>query len=406
MLRGCRLGVSGVVLLALLYSSPAYCHPPLQLFIALTPEGGTLHLQPGTYSGPAVIDRPITIEGGPDVVIDGGGNGTVISVRADKVRLHGLHVTHSGNSHDQVDAGILLEANEAQIEGNVIDDVLFGIHVKKAHDNIIRGNRISSRAVAPTLRGDGLRLWYSSNNLFEDNRFEQVRDLYITNSPDNEFVANTVRNSRVAMEFVFSPGNRVERSTIERDGRGVVIIYSDGLQVIGNRFSHLRSYAGSALSLKESSQVVIEGNQILHCAVGVTANAPIQPENIFYMRNNHFAFNDIALYFYGEKGGHVIQGNHFEKNEHQVAVSSPVSARLQKWEGNQWDDYRGFDLDQDGTGDTPYEVYLYSDRIWMDRPMTQFFRGSPVMDIIDFIERLAPFSSPALVLRDPVPQVQ
>ena len=393
------------LLLGLLFPLLGHSHPPLQLYISLTPANGVLKLEPGIYSGPAVIDRPMTIEGEDKVTIDGGGDGTVIHVKADNVIVRGLHITHSGNSHDQVDAGILLEANDVRLENNRIDDVLFGIHLKKAHDNTIRGNRIRSRPVAPTLRGEGLRLWYSSENLIEDNHFEQVRDLYFSNSPDNRFMGNSIHDSRVAMEFVFSPGNLVENCDIYDNGRGIVVIYSNELIVRNNRFRHMRGFAGAALSLKESSQVVIEDNKILHCAVGVTANAPIHPENTFVMQNNHFAYNDIALYFYGEKGGHVIRGNRFQQNMMQVAVSAPNSARKQKWRENRWDDYQGFDLDQDGFGDQPYQLFLYSDRIWLDRPMARFFRGSPVMEALDFLERLSSFSEPELILQDPKPRL-
>ena len=37
--------------------------------------------------------------------------------------------------------------------------------------------------------------------------------------------------------------------------------------------------------------------------------------------------------------------------------------------------------------------------------MTRFFRSSPVLELIDFVERLAPFSQPDLILRDPLPRV-
>ena len=35
--------------------------------------------------------------------------------------------------------------------------------------------------------------------------------------------------------------------------------------------------------------------------------------------------------------------------------------------------------------------------------MTRFFRSSPVLEQIDFIERLTPFSMPDLILGDPAP---
>jgi nitrous oxidase accessory protein len=185
----------------------------------------------------------------------------------------------------------------------------------------------------------------------------------------------------------------------------MAVLYSNELAIRNNRLSHARGFAGTALALKESSDVVIEGNEVLRCAIGVQVNAPIQPEYAIQLTRNRFAYNDIAMYFYGEKGGHILHENRFEQNLVQVGVSAATSAVGHEWRRNYWDDYQGFDRDGDGTGDTPHEIYLYTDRIWMDRPMTRFFRGSPVLEALDFVERLAPFSEPRLVLRDPSPLV-
>jgi nitrous oxidase accessory protein len=54
----------------------------------------------------------------------------------------------------------------------------------------------------------------------------------------------------------------------------------------------------------------------------------------------------------------------------------------------------------------PHEIYAYADRIWIETPMAKFFRNSPVMELLDFLERLAPFSSPSLVLRDNKPRMK
>jgi nitrous oxidase accessory protein len=140
--------------------------------------------------------------------------------------------------------------------------------------------------------------------------------------------------------------------------------------------------------------------------MGIIANSPTHPENIIFMNDNRFAFNDVAMYFYGERGGHIVHGNHFANNIIQIAVSAPGSALGNDWRGNIWQNYQGFDLNGDGIGDRPHEIYLYSDRIWMDRPMTKFFRSSPAMEMIDFIERLAPFDKPYLILQDPAPKMQ
>ncbi len=392
-------------LAGLLFGIPAFALPPLQLFVEITPPGGVLRPPPGSYSGPLVIRRPIRIEGGGKVTLDGGGEGTVLRIEADDVTVRGLRIINSGRHFDDQDAGIRLSADNAVIESNRIEDTLFGINLHNAANSVIRGNYVSSIAEDVSLRGEGLRLWYSVENLIEGNAFEGVRDLLFMNSPDNQVRRNRIRDSRIGMEFVFSPGNLIEGNRISRNTTGIVGLYSDELEIRGNRIMHLRQVAGSALAIKESSQVVIEDNEILHCTVGMITNSPTHPENVLHLRGNRFAYNDVGLYFYGEKGGHELHGNYFEDNLLDVAVSASSSALDNDWSGNHWDNYQGFDLDQNGIGDTPYQVYLYADRIWLDRPMTRFFRSSPVLELIDFVERLAPFSDPKLILQDPEPRV-
>ena len=58
---------------------------------------------------------------------------------------------------------------------------------------------------------------------------------------------------------------------------------------------------------------------------------------------------------------------------------------------------------QDGYGDTAHEEYAYADQIWMEIPNARFFKTSPVLELLDFLERLAPFSSPSLQARDDKP---
>jgi len=74
-----------------------------------------------------------------------------------------------------------------------------------------------------------------------------------------------------------------------------------------------------------------------------------------------------------------------------------------EWRGNHWDNYEGFDRNDDGFGDTPYEIWAHADQIWLETPMARFFRNSPALELLDVLERLAPFALPTLILRDPEP---
>ena len=49
---------------------------------------------------------------------------------------------------------------------------------------------------------------------------------------------------------------------------------------------------------------------------------------------------------------------------------------------------------------------VYADRLWQDNHYAQFFKGSPMLEVLDFLERLAPFSKPDLVVRDKTPSMR
>lgn len=389
----------------LLFTLPAWALAPLQLFVDLTPAGKTLRPPPGVYAGPVTIDKPIVLDGGGEVTVDGGGEGTVITVKADGAVLRGLHITASGNAYDAMDAGVKIGADGVVLEGNRIDDVLFGVSIAQGNDNLVRDNEISSKPLVPSLRGEGVRIWYGHDNRIENNRIHQVRDLLLTNASGNRILGNDLRNNRISMEFIFSPDNEIRGNHLAHNDTGIVAIYSDGLTIADNRIEEIGNVGSSALAIKESSQVHITHNAIVHNATGLTANSPIFPENILYLEGNTFSYNSVAMYFYGEKGGHVVHDNDFLENLTDIAVSHDTSAKSNDWRGNRWDRYQGFDRDGDGYGDTPYRLKNYADRLWMDRPPAQFFRGTPVMSLLDFVERLAPFSTPGEILTDRRPRM-
>lgn len=383
----------------------AQAAPPLQPLIDATPAGGTLRPAPGIYAGPAVIAKPITLDGGGKATLAGNGRGTVLTLATSGATLRGLRLTGSGDSHDGIDAGLLVAGDDNLVEHNTIDDVLFGIHLRQGNRNRIRANRVTGRAAPRGARGDGLRLWNSRHNRIEGNAFRTVRDLTFANSPDNLILRNTLADGRYGMQFVFSPRARVEGNRLADTDTGIAVLYSPDLVLRGNTIAHALDGGGAGLSLKDSGGALVEGNEILHCAAGLSANAPLNAETALTVRGNRFAHNIVGMYFYGEQGGHKIVDNRFENNLTQVAVSAAGVGAANDWTGNLWSDYQGFDRDGDGIGDTPHEVWLYSDRIWMETPRAKFFANSPALELLDFLEKLAPFAAPSLILRDPAPRM-
>lgn len=388
----------------LVHPFPVLSQSSLQVLVDATPIGGTLILSPGVYSGPVTLAKPIVLEGRGKATIDGGGKRSVLWVNTDNAVVRGLILRNTGNSHDQMDAGIAVQGDNNRIEGNVVENALFGIVLKQSKRNLVRNNRIRSKAAELPLRGEAIRLWNSIDNRIEGNDIADTRDFTLMNSAYNHISGNTIRGSRYGMHFIFSPYCHVEGNHLSRNATGIIVLNSNYLTIRNNTLQHTNDVSGACIAIKKSTEILAEGNQIVHCAIGILSDSPVGDVNKVVFRRNRIAHNTTGVQLYGEKGGHTFESNRFEKNLVQVAMFGSGDALSNRWLGNYWDDYQGFDLNHDGIGDTPHEIYAYADRIWMETPAATFFRNSPALELLDFLERLAPFSAPVLLLRDPQPR--
>ena len=391
----------------LLFADEQIALPPLQPLIDAASKGETITPPPGIYAGPVIIDAAITLDGQNRVTIDGGGKGSVIYLDTDGASIRNLRIINSGESHNDIDSAIQVRGNFNVIKDNVIEDTLFGIDLGQAENNILRRNKISSKRNEVGMRGDAIRLWYSFNNKILDNEIVDSRDFVVWYSNDNTIRGNSVSGGRYSLHFMYSRYNLVENNRFFNNSTGIFLMYSDGLEIRNNYIASATGAAGVGIGFKETSDIIIENNQILYCATGLYIDvSPYDPDATNLMKNNLIAFNGIGVRFLNDWKGNQFIGNNFKGNIAQVTVSGGGSANRNEWLGNYWDDYEGFDIDKDGTGDTPYELYAYADRLWMDVPSAQFFMGSIFLEVIDFLERLAPFSEPELLVRDQSPQLK
>jgi len=402
-----------IAALAILVFWPAWAQvawaqalPSLQPMIDAAKPGDVVTPAPGLYGGPLLIDKAITLDGVGQVTIDSGGTGSVIVLQADGATIRGMHLRNTGESHNDLDAGIQVRGNYNVIKDNVISDNLFGIDIQQSNNNIVARNRIGSKDFDLGVRGDGIRLWYSNENRIEDNTITDSRDMVVWYSRDNVIASNTISGGRYGLHFMYAQYNLVKDNRFEGNSVGVFLMYSDGVELRGNRISHGIGATGMGIGMKESSDVTLEDNTIVYCATGIYMDvSPYQPDTTNRVRRNRLAFNSIGILFHNDWTGNVLQDNRFESNFVQVSVNAGASAQRNDWDGNYWDDYQGFDRDGDGIGDSVHETRVYADRLWMDVPAASFFKGSAVLSMLDFLERLAPFSEPIVLLKDPRPKM-
>ncbi len=377
---------------------------PLQALIDAAKPNDIITPEPGTYLGSITIDKPLILDGQGKVTIDARGKGSVIYLETDGAVLRNLHLTNSGTSHNDIDSGVQVRGNFNVIKDNQIDDCLFGVDLQQSENNIVRRNTISSKDNALGQRGDSVRLWYSFNNKITHNTITRSRDMVVWYSRDNVLSHNTISNSRYSLHFMYSQYNEVEYNEYYNNTVGIFLMYSDGVVVRHNHIAHASGPTGVGIGFKETSDLVIENNEILYCATGFYIDvSPYQPDTTNRFSGNLLAYNGIGIRFLNDWKGNIFKGNNFTDNLTQIQVPGRGSANRNVWEGNYWGDYEGFDLDKDGIGDKPYILFAYADSIWSDVPYAQFFKGSPMLETLDFLERLAPFSDPLLLAQDDKP---
>ena len=379
--------------------------PPLQPLVDAAPSGGVLRPPPGRYSGPVAITKPLTLDGAGAVILTGNDVGTVLTLSGSQITIAGVTIEHSGQRHENGDACLRLQnANFSIVKDNILRDCLIGLDVQRSNNNILRGNRIIGGAGAEDMRGDGIRVWWSNDNRIEGNEVIAHRDVIFEYSTRNLFKGNRIENGRYGTHFMYANGNTAEANAYVENTVGIFSMFSSDLKLIGNRIARSNGAVGKGIGLKEADNVILENNLVIDCAIGLyNDNSPSDPDRPNILRGNRFAFNGIAVQYHRDQESNIYTGNNFIGNFTNVMVQNGGGATASQWDGNYWDDYQGFDRKHTGVGETPFEIYSYADKIWAEKPMASFYRGSPALESIEFLSRLAPFSKPVLVLRDRKP---
>ncbi len=404
MARRIRAFRSWLVPLILLVTAGGAAAATLQEMLDQAPEGSTVAPPAGVYSEHVVMKKAVVLDGSAGVIIDGGGTGTVMEIATSSAEVKNLTLRNSGRYHNALDAGLRIKGDFNIVKDVKIENALFGLDMHQANNNVIRRVTITSKPLNLELRGDSIRLWYSHFNRLEDNVVHDARDFVVWYSHDNTISGNTIRNGRYGIHFMYAHHNHVLENEIADCVVGVFLMYSNDIDVRHNRLLRSWGASGMGVGFKESSGVTIADNDIVGNAVGIFLDiSPYDPDSTNTFTNNRIAYNGMGVEFHTDWEGNIFTGNAFLSNFTQIAVRGGGTALRETWTGNYWDDYAGFDRDGDGLGDSPYEIYNYADRMWMEVKDAAFFRASFALEALDFVERLAPFTEPRLLLREDKP---
>jgi nitrous oxidase accessory protein len=322
-------------------------------------------------------------------------------------RLLGVTVDGSGGRFDVLDAAVHLTGEGGAVEGVQVRNALFGILVEKASHVTVRGNHVrGSYAKAIGMRGDAIRLWETTDSLISDNRVEGGRDVVVWYSSRNTVTGNEVRDGRYGTHFMYSHQNRVVGNRYTGNEVGIFVMYSRDLLIADNLMADSGGSAGMGLGLKESGNLTVRNSRFLHDTVGIYVDtSPLQVDDHDVFTHNEIRLSEVGVIFHSSEQRNTFQANAFRDNRLQVQVEGDGDALGVAWEGNDFDDYAGYDLDGDGFGDIPYELRSLSGELVSKHPTLAFFQGSPALALASAAGEVLPMFAPKLLVRDSRPRL-
>jgi nitrous oxidase accessory protein len=373
---------------------------------AIDSGAAALCLDAGRYVGPLKIDRAVTIWGPREAVI-GATTGTVVSITGTGAQLLGVTVDGTGGSFDALDAAVKITGRDITLEGVTIVNAVFGVLVEKSARVRIIGNHVQGdRETSMGLRGDTIRLWETHDSLVENNDVEDGRDVVIWYSNRNHIIGNRIARGRYGAHFMYSHDNVVQHNELRSGVVGIFSMYSRGLDIEHNLIVDAGGPAGMGIGLKESGNVTVAHNVLVHDAVGIYIDtSPLQLTDTLVIRNNVLRLDQVAFVFHSSAHRITIEHNDLSDNDLQVRVDGGGTASDADWHDNYFDDYTGYDLDDDGHGDVAYELRSASAELVSDHAAVALFRGTPALHLVDAASHLDPFFQPDVLLTDAKPRM-
>lgn len=363
--------------------------------------GDTIRVMGGIYKGRWVVDKPLYLLGEGTPILDGGGAGSVLTLKAPRCVVRGFVVRNSGSVLNNQDSGVRVEAPDCVVENNRLERVLFGVHLDWADRSVVRGNQIFSKDLPVARRGDQIRVWYSHHAKVENNLVVGGRDLVFWYSEGVQIRGNVVRNSRYGIHFMYCSRSDIRDNTVEGNSVGVYIMYSEGVRVVRNRILSNRGPSGMGLGIKDGYGLQVEGNLIANNRIGIFVDSG---EGLY--RGNWFVRNDVGVHLHLAVKTNRFEENALIENWEQVSLERPDSVSGVSWRGNYWSDYSGYDRDGDGYGDRAYQAVKVFELLASQNSALRLLTYSPSAQAVDFGVRLFPMFAPRPLVRDEAPRMR
>jgi parallel beta-helix repeat protein len=226
----------------------------IQEAIDAAKPGDTIHVEEGIYLEHVIIHKSLMLvgENSRTTIIDGTGDGTVITISARNVEISGFTVQ---NGRD----GIVVKGyfRGSIIQGNTIsNNTSSGIFIHYGNDNVIQGNTVSNNTYS------GISVWYGNNSIIKEN-------IMVSNGLPNEW--------GYGVELRESHNNFVYNNTIMNNWYGIRLILCSANTLSYNNMTDNHFNFG----------VSIWSSSLAHFIHGIDTSNTVNGKPINYLINQH-----------------------------------------------------------------------------------------------------------------------
>ncbi|MDY6978688.1 MAG: nitrous oxide reductase family maturation protein NosD [Pseudomonadota bacterium] len=406
-----------LIILAVVIHSPIYANTlrinpgthNLGKVVDSANAGDTILLEPGEYEANLLIDKPMTLQGLQGAIINGGGQGDVLRIRAADVTVRNLRLRNSGSNLTDMNAVIFIEdtAYRTTIHDNKIESTAFGIWLQNTEEAMISNNEIQGDpAIRSQDRGNGIHLFNTRYTKVIGNRVRETRDgIYIDTSNHNVLRDNHLHHLRYGIHYMYSYHNEVIGNRTNDTRTGYALMQSKYLTVTGNRTQNDKNYG---ILMNYILYSTISDNTVSDISHGAfmgnnnRAGPGGEGKALFVYNSQHndihhntFANSGIGIHLTAGSEDNQIYSNNFLRNRTQVKY---VATKTQEWSkdgrGNYWTDYLGWDLDANGIGDKPYQPNDGVDHILWKYPTAKILLNSPAIQTLRWVQEQFPVLRP------------
>lgn len=329
------------------YVAPGDALPPLV-------PGMTIVLEPGLHLGPWTIDAPGVTLRGDGAVLDGGGAGDALTLRALDVRVEGLEVVRSGPTADlyEPDAAVaILDCHGCAVNDLRAHGVVTGVRIEGSTDVRLARIELVGDGRGPgvtAFAADRLRIWGGSVHGFLDG-------IYLERSDGSAVQALEVTDSvRYGLHAMLTQRLTLADNTVRGGAIGSVVMYGRDSIVFRNRFLGHRGPMAFGLLLQEERSMHMTDNVFRDNTLGllVVASPGLVVEAATFDANGVGVLIQRPDVRAADVTNMVVRSSSFTRNAADVAVADGDAALTLA--GNAYDRAPRLDLDGDGVVDVPY----------------------------------------------------